>query len=265
MSIYETQSNANIPNEWETVNKFFVTRLPYFLYTETREMEGVEMTNRLGIITIGQAPRVDMVPEMRTLLPDHIEVIEKGAIDDFSSEDLLTLAPKEGDITLVSRLKNGEAVTVSERAILPLLQEKISLLEEMGTTTTIIACTGTFPPFKSKHPLLYPDRVLTHFVSGILPHGKLGIIVPLPEQIAAMREKWERPNLQLAFTAASPYDKGTDFEYAGRVLQEQGVDVIVLDCMGYSVSMKERVKNVVNVPVILSRSVVARAAAEMVS
>ncbi|WP_418304045.1 AroM family protein [Novibacillus thermophilus] len=42
------------------------------------------------------------------------------------------------------------------------------------------------------------------------------------------------------------------------------MDIIVLDCMGYSEEMRDRVKRIADSPVALSRSVVARAAAELV-
>lgn len=201
---------------------------------------------------------------MRAYLPEHIGVVEMGALDGLSETVRKPLEPGEGDITLVSRLHNGRSVKVSEEAILPLLQEKIRTLEAAGTKATILACTGSFPPFDSRYPLLYPDRVLYHFISGVLPKGKLGIIVPLPEQIDQTRHKWKKSGLDLAVAAASPYDEEADFEKAAAVLKEENVDIIVLDCMGYSEEMRDRVKRIADSPVALSRSVVARAAAELV-
>lgn len=222
------------------------------------------MANKIGILTIGQSPRIDMTPEMQTMFPDDVEVVEMGALDGLNDDELKDLAPHDGDVTLISRLANGSSVTVSEEAILPLLQEKITLLEEAGVRTTILACTGSFPPFDSQYPLLFPDALVCHFVAGVLPKGKLGVIVPLPEQAEHMQRKWKRDGLDLAFAAASPYHADTDFEQAATVLTAENVDMIVLDCMGYNAEMKNRVKNVADVPVVLSRGVVARVAAELV-
>ena len=37
---------------------------------------------RLGVITIGQTPRVDLTPELQGLLPD-VELVERGRCDAF--------------------------------------------------------------------------------------------------------------------------------------------------------------------------------------
>lgn len=224
----------------------------------------MEMRTKIGILTIGQSPRTDMTPEMRSLFPSHAEVIEAGALDGLNDRKLKQLAPREGDVTLISRLADGRSVKISKEAILPLLQEKTTQLEKAGARTVILACTGSFPLFESNCPLLYPDRILSHVVSGAFPTGKLGIIVPLPEQVNTVRSKWEKNGLDLAFAVASPYDRDADFEQATAVLREEHVDAIVLDCMGYSGEMKREVGQAVEVPVLLSRSVVARVAAEFV-
>lgn len=46
----------------------------------------------LGIVTIGQSPRSDMVPEMLQWLPSSVEVRERGALDGLSAADLEALA-----------------------------------------------------------------------------------------------------------------------------------------------------------------------------
>lgn len=127
------------------------------------------MREKIGILTIGQSPRTDMTPEMRAYLPEHIGVVEMGALDGLSETVRKPLEPGEEDITLVSRLHNGRSVKVSEEAILPLLQEKIRALEAAGTKTTILACTGSFPPFDSRYPLLYPDAYYTISSQGYFP------------------------------------------------------------------------------------------------
>lgn len=224
----------------------------------------MEMISKIGILTIGQSPRTDMTPEMRNYFPDHMVVIEAGALDGLNDDELKELSPREGDVTLVSRLANGKSVKVSESAILPLIQEKVTQLEQTGARGVILACTGSFPSFNSKCPILYPDRVLHHVVSGTFSSGKLGVIVPLSEQIDSVRKKWEKNGRDLAFAVASPYDRDADFEQAAAILREKHVDAIVLDCMGYNAEMKLRVRHIAEVPVLLSRSVVARVAAELV-
>jgi protein AroM len=42
------------------------------------------MNKKIGIITIGQSPRTDVVPEMSALFGEGVEVLECGALDGLS-------------------------------------------------------------------------------------------------------------------------------------------------------------------------------------
>lgn len=44
----------------------------------------------LGVVTIGQVPRVDLVPEIRSILGEEIQIIEKGALDGLSLKEVET-------------------------------------------------------------------------------------------------------------------------------------------------------------------------------
>ena len=62
----------------------------------------------LGAVTIGQAPRVDITGDIMPLLPEHVELREYGALDDFTLEEVQArFAPGEGDEVLVSRMRDG--------------------------------------------------------------------------------------------------------------------------------------------------------------
>ena len=50
----------------------------------------------IGMITIGQSPRVDVVPEIREILGDGIEVLEAGALDGLSLEEVKGFSPRKG-------------------------------------------------------------------------------------------------------------------------------------------------------------------------
>ncbi len=219
----------------------------------------------MGILTIGQSPRVDMTPEIMPLIPAHVDVIEMGALDGLSDAELKLLEPGDEDVVLVTRLNSGASVRLAEHKIIGKLQEKIKLLGDRGCQTTILACTGSFPAFESNHPLLFPDRVLNHVIQAILPKGKLGVILPLAEQIEDMRAKWKAAERIVEFAAASPYQVDNGIEEAAVQLQAKGVDCIVLDCIGYNQAMKEKVREATGLPVVLPRSTVARVAAELLS
>ena len=50
----------------------------------------------IGLITVGQAPRSDVVPDMAAILGADVEIVEAGALDGLAREEITPLAP-EGD------------------------------------------------------------------------------------------------------------------------------------------------------------------------
>ena len=48
---------------------------------------------KVGLITVGQAPRSDVVPDMAAILGGDVEIVEAGALDGLSREQIAPLAP----------------------------------------------------------------------------------------------------------------------------------------------------------------------------
>ena len=84
------------------------------------------MTLRVGTVTIGQAPRTDVTPDLMKILGAEVELIEAGALDGLSSEQIAAMAPRPGDYVLVTRMADGTSVKICERAVTPLLRQKIA-------------------------------------------------------------------------------------------------------------------------------------------
>jgi protein AroM len=217
------------------------------------------MGKKIGLITIGQSPRSDMTPEMKALLGPTTSFVEAGALDDLSESKIAMLEPDDGETTYISRLRNGKSVKLSKARLLPYLQHQLNKVEKEASSS-IVVCTGSFPTLTHTKPLLFPDQILKHVVQSVLGNGTLGLIVPLEEQKTQLIEKWG--DIPVIVVAASPYEDA-DFEGPAKELKEKGATVYVLDCMGYTEEHKQKVKSVTGLPTILSRSIVARIAAEM--
>ena len=104
---------------------------------------------RIGAVTIGQSPRDDIVPEIREVLGSEVEIIEKGALDDLSLNDIKNFHPTPGDYTLFTRLKDGTEVKIAKKHIIPKIRGCIRELEEKGAGVLILLCTGEFPEIES--------------------------------------------------------------------------------------------------------------------
>lgn len=138
---------------------------------------------KVGAITIGQSPREDVIQDLLPLMDDRVELIQAGALDGLTREDIRAFAPGQEDYVLISQLQDGSPVMFAERYILPRLQQCIELLEEQGAELILFLCTGDFPDvFHSKVPLIFPCKVLNGLVPALASRGKIAVVVPTPSR-----------------------------------------------------------------------------------
>ena len=62
--------------------------------------------------------------------------------------------------------------------------------------------------------VLFPSRVLHGLVAALLPEGRLGILVPLPEQTAQADGEWQRPGVEVVVEALGPSAPGREIAEA---------------------------------------------------
>ncbi|WP_431977955.1 AroM family protein [Propioniciclava coleopterorum] len=216
----------------------------------------------MGVVTIGQAPRTDMVPEMARHW-SQIDVVERGALDGMTADEIAAVPRRDGDEVLTSRLVDGTAAVFGRDLVLPLLQQRITELEASGVDAVLLVCTGEFPPFEHSKPLFTASPLLTGGARG-LTQGTIGVICPLPEQQDDSVQKFAPADVATA--VANPYGGSRDdFEAAAAALAGQGAELIVLDCMGYNEEHRGWARaGAGTIPVVVARSLVARLVAEAV-
>lgn len=226
----------------------------------------------LGIVTIGQSPRTDLVPEMMPHLPG-VRPIERGALDGMTPEQITDLAPKAADArVLTSRLSSGAAVLLDHDLVPGLVQNAVRELETLEVDATLVVCTGTFPPLRHRKPLFSADALFVGGVAAVLGRSvtTLGVISPLDEQREAAAAKWSDVAERVIGRSATPYvpdsaAAAAAVAAAARQLRAAGAEAVVLDCMGYTEAMRAAARAEGQVPVLLARSVVARLAGEVVA
>jgi protein AroM len=214
-----------------------------------------------GFVTIGQSPRDDIIQSM---IPggDPARIIQHGALDNLSHPTIDSLRPTCEEVPFVTRLTDESEVLVSKAALMPFLQSAVTRAMEDGATSTVVLCTGAFPSLHATVPLIFPDRILKANVDTLLPAGKIGIVMPHEDQMELMRDKWETDQRSMVGAVASPYSSGDQLERIASSMRGH-VDLIVLDCMGFTGEMKEVVALTVDVPVILANRLVGRIVEEI--
>jgi len=215
---------------------------------------------KIGMVTVGQSPRNDVVAEIRDIL-GQVEIVERGCLDGLTKDRIKSLKPEEGEPFLVTLLRDGSSVQVSRGKVVDLLQQRIKELENEDVTLIALLCTGAFN-VKSKKLIIEPGKLIRKLVQGMLTEEKkLGVIIPSLEQIEQTKKKWS--DINPVIVAASPYGHLERVEEAAKILQAKNVDLTVLDCIGYTGQMKQKVKEITGNPVILARTIVARLSKEL--
>jgi protein AroM len=109
-----------------------------------------------------------------------------------------------------------------------------------------------------------PSEIVRGTVAASLRSGKLAVVVPAREQIPETRSDVFGKDVEVYYDTASPYGLRDEIlELADRISHEN-VDLIFLDCMGFTHEMKQVIKRITGKPVILSNALIARVLQEFV-
>ena len=219
----------------------------------------------LGTLTIGQAPRPDVVPIIDRYIPADVRRIHIGVLDGLSRGEIdRRYRPEPEEPVLVTRLQDGTEVELSRRRIKGGVQEALGALEAEGCDAILLLYTGTFDGLEcDKAWLVEPDHIIPAVVAGLIEKRQLGVIVPIASQIGSESGKWRPLHRPPVFAAASPYAATPDAVVdAGKELQARGADAILLDCIGFTERHREALL-ALGTPVILSNAVAAKALSEL--
>ena len=223
---------------------------------------GGNMNKRLavGMITIGQSPRDDIVPEIKQLTGINFEIAECGVLDGLSRSEIERLAPEPGEYMLVSKLSDGSTVRLARSKIVENVQRCINSLVGRGVDFTVILCSGEWPKFSSSKLVVAPGEAFCGFTLGMVNEGdKLGIMIPDEDQVEVAKRRWNKEKVKLRIAVASPFGLTANDEVAraAKSLEQSGVDLVAMDCVGYTMEKKRIVQEITGKPVVLVRSVIA--------
>ena len=216
----------------------------------------------VAAITIGQTPRDDVAGELEKVLGPDFHVVQAGALDGLTRSEIDALGPVGDADALISRLRDGSEVIVGKSRILPRLQGCLDRLAGETEAATIL-CAGVFPPFRSPHPVVMPERCMSAMVDAAFDGRRLGVIVPIVEQRDSYRARWSRVDPRVTVVVASPYDDPAHLVDAAEELRRAGASLVVMECMGFTSGMKQIVRDVTGVPALLPATVLARVLAEL--
>jgi protein AroM len=226
---------------------------------------------RVGLLTIGQAPRHDsLAQEVGAILGAGVDAVQRGALDGLDREQVDALRiTSGGSFPLATQMTDGRPVVVDEIAITHLLNKQIRGLESQDAVeATLLMCTGSFPQLDHGRPLLQPHAALFRAAAGIAGDHHLSSLTPLAAQVEHSRQSWRRAGMtDVGLLVADPYgpDPFGAVMAAASAARIRGSKFLYMDCFGYDLAMKEAARRAFEGPVVLARSLAARLFPEIIA
>jgi len=213
------------------------------------------MTSRMkvGFITIGQSPRDDVINDLPETLRD-IEVVQVGALDNLTVQQIAALQPTDNETVYVSRLRDGSEVSIAKERLIPILEEKVELLSK-DVEVIIMLCSGNMN-LGNPDGVIFPSKLLRQNVESIprRKRQKIGVMIPEESQMQLAKDEWVDLAKEVKVVSFSPYsDPIENLEVCSRSLDDR--DLIVMDCIGYSRRHAEIVREVAGKGVVAARGV----------
>lgn len=221
----------------------------------------------IGFATIGQSPRVDLVPYLVERLGTPVKVLERGVMDGLDAAQLAALDRGDDGLHMVTKLRDGGSARIAYELAVPRMQAEVDALVAEGADLVVILCGADWSALTASVPIVNPGKLFPNVVEALAKGSKLGVVKPAAHQIAPTEQQYRVLGLDAVVTAAFPYDDQADdaARAAGRQLREAGAELVWMTCVGMNESMRAALREELDVPVILARSLLARVIGELVA
>ncbi len=219
----------------------------------------------IALLTIGQTPRPDITDDLRVLLPDAVTLTEYGALDGLSRTEAQALLgyPGHGELLVTRMGQDKEMIELDGEKLLARLQVCIDRAQQAGADLLLLGCTGNFPAYRHRVPLLLPGLMQREATKAAAGGRPIGVVIPNEGQLAQIAGWWAQCGLpQVLLAVADPFAAPEQVSHAALALQKQGAAILCLDCFGYTLAHQQAAAQATGLPVILPRRVIAQQALE---
>lgn len=215
----------------------------------------------IAMITVGQAPRDDLVPHMEAVFSRKVDVWQAGVLDGLSGEAMAELWPDPGEVGIVARLLDGSNTLLSHTKILPRVQALVDRAVARRASPIVVLCGADWSTLRSPTLIVNPGKVFPAIISALASGWRLGVIKPSAGQILQAQRQFAERGIDAVVTAASPYtgeQRLRDVRTAAGQLRAAAIDLVWMSCVGMDEAMRTIVQEVTGKPVILARTILAR-------
>jgi protein AroM len=223
------------------------------------------MKKKIIALTIGHSPRNDIVPELEQISGSQFEFIQCGGLDGLEEAEILRKQDEIEGEYLVTKINTGKMIRTPREFAVNRMKNCFDKGFQEGAEAGVILCTlESFEELTSNKVIIKPQQLMLNFVKTIASNKRLGVIFPANDLVDVAIANWTAVSPDVfvrVYSANEPVGKLLNLV---EEFSDLSVDVIILDCIGYTVSMKERVqKECGGIPVILPRTLIISALNEL--
>lgn len=213
------------------------------------------MKKTVSFITAGHSPREDIVDELKEYLSEQITIRQRGALDHLSAgEARKELAPASGEPVLTARLSDKSMADFSRKRIMPLLCQAVDEECRNGADVIVILCTSAFDEIHCSVPVIIPFHLLRGIVTAVKADCSAGALFPFREFAGQMQKDWEKCGVSVCYECASP--KEADWDKYVNFFEKEKIELLILDCIGYTYECRDYFAKKLNIPVVHPRTLI---------
>src|SRR5262249_57123782 len=150
-----------------------------------------------------------------------------------SDAEIDARGPLKAADALYTKLPSGREVTISKRAVADRAAQTLAALRRDGADALVFNCTGNFPAIEGDGGVLFPSRVLNALAAALLPRGRLGLLIPIPEQAEILSEERGRSGGEVAVEVLTPSAGREAAADAARRLRAKRPNLVAIGCRSY--------------------------------
>lgn len=206
-------------------------------------------------LTIGKAPREDIVPDVAALIGFPIEVHQMGILDDLSRQDIDELTAVDGQPMLVTYLSRHIRICLSQAGVAARLNAILAGFRSYEYDLVVILVAGFTDQIVVKGPILNAHWAIEAALLSLVPAGKsVGVIHPLSSGPSGAYAGFSAWNV----LHASAKERNPE-ELLGALMALSEADVIVLPSISYDEDDYRILTRVSQKPVLLGRRILGGA------
>ncbi len=222
------------------------------------------MNTSLALLSVGAVPVDEIMPLLTEDIPEQ-QITHLSLLGTLSHHEVTEeYGASADDKTLQVLLGDGSLMTLSHYKVELALQAVIDVLEAQGYDVIMVLGGGYFPGLITRSAiLLEPDRLVPPLVASIVDGHQVGILLPAPLELTSQQQKWQGLEMPPIYGPDASLSDDAALLHAGGVLKTRGADVLVLDCLGFHQHHRDLLQKSLEIPVLLSHTLVARLASEL--